>query len=43
MPAKIKANVNFSDASADWFSSVRIDRMMRPSDAVDLVAPVTAF
>jgi len=43
MPARMKANVNFSDASVDWFSSVRIDRMMSPSDAVDLVAPVTVF
>ena len=43
MPARMKANVNFSDASVDWFSSVRIDRMISPSDAVDLVAPVTAF
>ena len=43
MPARMKANANFSDASVDWFSSVRIDRMISPSDAVDLVAPVTAF
>jgi len=32
MPARMRANVNFSDASIERFYSIRINRMMRPSD-----------
>ena len=39
MPARIKANRNFSDASLERFYSVRVNRMMSPSDAVDLGRP----
>jgi len=28
MPARMKANGNFSDTSVEWFHSVRINRMM---------------
>jgi len=38
----MKANENFSDASVERFFSVRINRVMSPSDAVDLGRPVTA-
>jgi len=34
MPARMKANGNFSNASVERFYSVRINRMS-PSDAVD--------
>jgi len=34
MPARMKANGNFSDASVE-----RLNRMMSPSDAVDLGRP----
>jgi len=40
--ARMKANENFSDASVERFFSVRINRVMSPSDAVDLGRPVTA-
>jgi len=43
MPARMKANGNFSDSSVERFYSVRINRMMSPSDAVDLDRPVTAY
>jgi len=36
MPARMKANGNFSDAGVERFHSVRINRMMSRSDAVDL-------
>jgi len=39
MPARMKANRNFSDASFERFYSVRINRMVSPSDAVDLGRP----
>jgi len=39
----MKAKGNFSDASVKRFYSVRINRMMSPSDAVDLGHPVTAY
>jgi len=42
MPARIKANGNFSGASVERFHSVRINRMMSPTDAVDLGPCVTA-
>jgi len=35
MPARMNANGNFSDASVERFYSVRTNRMMSPSDAVD--------
>jgi len=35
MPARMKANENFRDASVEQFYSVKINRMMSPSDAVD--------
>jgi len=36
MLARMKANGNFSDANVERFYSVRINRMMIPSDAADL-------
>ena len=42
VPARMKANGNFSDASVEQFYSVSmkvIYRMMSPSDAVDLGRP----
>ena len=36
MPARMKVNGNFSDASVERFYSVTINRMMSPSNAVDL-------
>jgi len=36
MPARMKANRNFSDASVERFYSVRRNRMISPSDADDL-------
>jgi len=38
MPTRMKANINFSDASLERFYSVRINRMS-PSDAIDLGRP----
>jgi len=35
----MKANENFSDANVERFYSVRINRMMSSSDAVDLARP----
>ena len=39
----MKTNGNFSDANVERFYSVRINRMMSPSDSVDLARPVTAY
>jgi len=39
MPAIMKANGNFSDASVERFYSVRRNRMISPSDADDLCRP----
>jgi len=39
MPARMKAKGNFRDAGAERFYSVKINRMMNPSDAVDLGYP----
>jgi len=36
MPARLKANGNFSDASVKRFNSDRMHFMMSPRDAVDL-------
>jgi len=43
MPARMKANGNFSDASVERFCSARINRMMNPSDAVDLGRPCNSL
>ena len=43
MPARMKADGNFSDASVERFYSVTINRMVSPSNAVDLGRPVTAY
>ena len=43
VPARMKANGNFSDASVERFYSVRINRMMSPSDAVDLGRPCNSL
>jgi len=42
MPARMKANGNFSNGSLEWFYSVRINRMS-PSDAVDLRRPCNSL
>jgi len=39
MPARMKANGNFSDANVERFCSVRTNRMISPSDADDLGRP----
>jgi len=36
MPDRMKGNGNFSDATGERFYSVRINRVMSPTDAVDL-------
>jgi len=42
--AKMRANGNFSDASVErFYYSVRINRMMNPSDAVDLGLPCNSL
>jgi len=43
MPARMKANENFSDVSTGWFYSVRVNRMMSPNDAVDLGRPCNSL
>jgi len=43
MPARMKANGNFSDASVKRFYSVRTNRMMSPSDADDLGRPCNSL
>jgi len=50
MPARVKANANFSDTSVERFYQVRmkvdlrlIYRMMSPSDAVDLGGPCNSL
>jgi len=43
MPARMKANENFSDVSIGWFYSVRVNRMMSPNDAVDLGRPCNSL
>jgi len=40
MSAKMRANGNFSDACVERFYSVSINRMITPSDAVDLESPL---
>jgi len=43
MPARMKANGNFSDANVERFYSLRINRKMSPSDAVDLGRPCNSL
>jgi len=43
MPARMKANGYISDASVEGFYSVTINRMMSPSDAVDLGRPCNSL
>jgi len=43
MPARMKANGNFIDATVERFYSVRINRMMSPSDADDLGRPCNSL
>jgi len=43
MPVRMKANGNFSDAGVERYYSVRINRMMSPSDAVDLSRPCNSL
>jgi len=43
MPARMKANGNFSDASVEQFYSVTINRMISPSDADDLDRPCNSL
>jgi len=43
MPARMKANAYFSDASGKRFYSVRINCMMSPSDTVDLSRPCNSL
>jgi len=43
MPARMKANGIFSDASVKRFYSVRINRMMSPSNAVNLGRPCNSL
>jgi len=39
----MKANGNFSDASVQRFYSVKINRMMSPSDAINLARPCNSL
>jgi len=43
MPARMKTNGNFSDASVEQFYSVTINRMISPSDADDLGRPCNSL
>jgi len=43
MPARMKANGNFSDASVERFCSVTINRMMSLSNDVDLGRPCNSL
>jgi len=43
MPTRMKANGNFSDASVERFYSVTINRIMSPSNAVDLGRPCNSL
>jgi len=43
MPVRMKVNGNFSDANIERFYSVTINRMMSPSDAVDLGCPCNSI
>jgi len=43
MPARMKANGNFSDESGERFYSVITNRMMSSGDAVDLSYPCNSL
>jgi len=43
MPARMKANGNFSGARVERFYSVRTNRMISPSDADDLGRPCNSL
>jgi len=43
MPTRMNANINFSDANLERFQSVKVNRMMSPGDAVDLVRPCNSL
>jgi len=43
MPVKMRANGNFSEVSVERFHSVRINRMMCPSNAADLRRPCNSL
>jgi len=43
MPARMKANGNFSEANVERFYSVTINLMMSPSNAVDLGRPCNSL
>jgi len=43
VPARMKANGNFSDASLERLHSVSINGVMCPSDAVDLGRPCNSL
>jgi len=43
MPARMKANGNFSGARVERFYSVRTNRMISPSDADDLGPPCNSL
>ena len=43
MPGRMKVNGHFSDASVERCYSVRINRMMSPSDAADLGRPCNSL
>jgi len=43
MPARMKANGNFSDANVERFYSVTINRIISPSTAVDLGRPCNSL
>jgi len=43
MPARMKANENFSDASVQRFYSVRINSMVSPSEAIDMDGPCNSL
>jgi len=43
MPGRMKVNGHFSDASVERCYSVRINRMMSPSNAADLGRPCNSL
>jgi len=43
IPARMKANGNFSDASVERFYSVKINRMMNPVTLLTWVTTATAY
>jgi len=43
MPARMKANGNFSEANVERFYFVRINSMISPSDAIHLGRPCNSL